>query len=92
MPLHCNQLPAVPPSSESGKSNLFRNLFTLFVIPATASGLFLGARPAEAQNAYITDNAGVSVINTATNKVTTTITAGVDHSTGVAVTTDGSKV
>jgi YVTN family beta-propeller protein len=46
-----------------------------------------------AQNAYITNAIGntVSVIDTATNTVTATITVG-NSSHGVAVTPDGSKV
>jgi YVTN family beta-propeller protein len=79
-------------SSEGRKSNLFRNLFALVVVSAGA-GMFLGVPPAEAQNAYITNSRAntVSVIDTATNRVGTTIAVGSDPK-GVAVSPDGSKV
>ena len=71
---------------------MFRKLFALFVIPASA-GMFLGAPLAKAQNAYITNIASstVSVIDTATNTVTTTI-SGFSSPWGVAVTPNGLKV
>jgi YVTN family beta-propeller protein len=67
-------------------------LFALLVIPASV-GMFLGAPPAKAQNAYITNIASstVSVIDTATNTVTTTI-SGFSSPWGVAVTPNGLKV
>ena len=90
--LHGSHLLWALPSSGSGRSNLFRNLVALLVIPASV-GTFLGAPPAKAQNAYITNagNKSVSVINTATNTVTATISVG-NNPGGVAVTRDGSTV
>jgi YVTN family beta-propeller protein len=91
MHLNCTHLLTVLPSSERRKSNL-RTLFALLVIPASV-GMFLGAPPAKAQNAYITNIASstVSVIDTATNTVTTTI-SGFSSPWGVAVTPNGLKV
>jgi YVTN family beta-propeller protein len=90
--LHRNHLLAGHPPSERVKSNLFRNLFALLLIPAGV-GMFLDAPPAGAQNAYITNQDGntVSAINTASNAVTAAIT-GLSGPFGVAVTPDGTKV
>ena len=53
----------------------------------------LGGAPSSAQNAYITNSGSntVSVIDTATNTVVSTIPVGISPG-GVAVTPDGSKV
>jgi YVTN family beta-propeller protein len=65
----------------------------LLAIAAFALAGVLGSAQSLAQNAYITNSGAntVSVIDTATNSVTTTIPVG-DHPYGVAVTPDGSKV
>ena len=56
--LHCTHLGAVLPSSGRGKSNLFRDLFALLVIPAgvvsvASSGFVLSANANERNNETI---------------------------------------
>jgi YVTN family beta-propeller protein len=88
-----NLRPLLRAFSQRRKSNLFRNLFALFAIPAGA-GMFLGVSQARAQNAYIAnffDNT-VSVIDTATNTMTGSPISVGHRPFGVAVSPDGSKV
>jgi YVTN family beta-propeller protein len=63
---------------------------SFFAALVCAIAIVLGTAPSSAQNAYIPNGGGVSVIDTATNTVVGTIPVGA--SGGVAVTSDGSKV
>src|SRR5438105_3105343 len=74
----------------------WRNIVRLSAIPAIGATLLTlsgGVGAAFAQKAYITNqnSANVSVINTATNTVSTTISVG-SAPFGVSVSPDGSKV
>src|SRR5262245_54297799 len=67
-------------------------LLAIAVFVFALAGIFVISATGLAQNAYITNGSGtVSVINTATNAVTATISV-VGGSFGVAVSPDGSKV
>ena len=68
-------------------------LLALVCVPLLGALSPFAPAPAHAQNAYITNavDGTVSVIDTTTNTVATTITVPI-NATGVAVTPDGSKV
>ena len=80
-------LPVVATRCREDTMNL--RISRLLAIATFAVSCLIGNAQTLAQNAYITGGNGMSVIDTATDTVTTTIPVGFF---GVAVTPDGSKV